>query len=519
MHVRCTILVVVGISILAASCAHKGFVIPDDPIDRGVIGAVPHSVDLAITKFNNKDYTGASLAWQNVLSGPDAARFGSMAEYYLAESLFRMELIQASQYFFQSVLLKGPSGAYFAKSLDRLFKIAKFSKDESSIPKALQSTAFADLPPNFKDEVLYLMGKYYFRQGQLDRAKENFSSVVSESDFFPDANYYLGIIAVKEKQYKEAVLTFKKVAALDPGLYSDPDSVKKVQNLANLATGQIYYGLRYFPLAIHYYSKVNRRHHDWPEALFEMAWATFMKGRFNDSLGIIHALHSPYFKDRFQPETELLAAINYLNLCKHDPAKKIIDHFKETYVPMEERLNRFITDQKNRPPELLYTILVEILRGKDPDRLPAPIVTFVFENATIRTLHHMIGEVEREIRIIKRLPENWKRSSMGQAVFQKLMADRVEFMKSAGILAQKEIAEAAKQLTDLRANAITIEFETANAEKEWLEARRRGVIGAGGRKVSFSAAVPDNYEFWIFSGEYWWDELGYYKYNLVAECP
>ena len=92
-------------------------------------------------------------------------------------------------------------------------------------------------------------------------------------------------------------------------------------------------------------------------------------------------------------------------------------------------------------------------------------------------------------------------------------------MKSAGILAQKQLAEAARQLTDLRANAITIEFETANAEKEWLEARRRGVIGVGGRKVKFSAAVPDDYEFWLFTGEYWWDELGYYKYNLVAECP
>ena len=74
-------------------------------------------------------------------------------------------------------------------------------------------------------------------------------------------------------------------------------------------------------------------------------------------------------------------------------------------------------------------------------------------------------------------------------------------------------------LTELRADAITIEFETADAEKDWLEARRRGAVGQlGQKKVTFSAAVPDDFEFWLFSGEYWWDELGYYKYNLVGDC-
>ena len=108
MKVKWTYLVAVAAAAVAG-CAQKGFVIPDDPIDRSVVGSVPASVDAAITAFNTKDYASASLAWQAVLSGQDAAQFGAMAEYYLAESLFRMKLIQASQYFFQSVLLKGPT--------------------------------------------------------------------------------------------------------------------------------------------------------------------------------------------------------------------------------------------------------------------------------------------------------------------------------------------------------------------------------------------------------------------------
>lgn len=521
MRIRLLTATALMLLLAGSGCGPKGFVIPDDPINRETIGAVPPTVDQAISQFNLQDYSGSSLAWQAVLAGPDAVNFGAMAEYYLAECLFRMKLIQASQYFYQSVLLKGSDSPNFKQTLDRLLTIAHFSKDESSIPKALQTTSFADLPAEIKDEVLYLMGKYYYRQGQIDRAKEHLRSIVSESDWFADANYFLGVIAVKEKAYKDAILTFKKITALNAGDYHNEESVEQVRNLAYLASGQVYYGLRYFPLAIHYYNKVDRRQlEDWPEALFEMAWATFMKGRFNDTLGIIHALHSPYFEDRFQPEAELLAAITFLNLCKFEPAKKIIDTFKETYAPMEERLNRFIAAQKGRPPELLYTILVEVKNGKDADRVPKVVVDSVFRNAAVKTLHHMISEVEREIRIIKRLPDEWKRSPMGQAVFQKLMADRVEFMKSAGLLAQAELADAAMQLTELRANAITIEFETADAEKDWLEYTRRGGAGIGQKKkVTFSAAVPDDFEYWRFTGEYWWDELGYYKFNLFGDCP
>jgi len=64
-----------------------------------------------------------------------------------------------------------------------------------------------------------------------------------------------------------------------------------------------------------------------------------------------------------------------------------------------------------------------------------------------------------------------------------------------------------------------IAFETTKAEKDQLE----GNVNVGARLASqnlYRPEIPETgYEYWPFDGEYWPDEIGYYKYTLKNACP
>ena len=74
----------------------------------------------------------------------------------------------------------------------------------------------------------------------------------------------------------------------------------------------------------------------------------------------------------------------------------------------------------------------------------------------------------------------------------------------------------------LKANgsSIKVEFETLNAQKGALTA---GVAGEQGQmnptsKNFNNIVIDDEHQQWPFRGEYWQDELGYYRFKVLNKC-
>ena len=64
---------------------------------------------------------------------------------------------------------------------------------------------------------------------------------------------------------------------------------------------------------------------------------------------------------------------------------------------------------------------------------------------------------------------------------------------------------------------IKIEILNAKAEKLSAEAAKAGRVSADHKEEPI--IVDDEHFQWKFDGEYWKDELGYYRFKIRSRCP
>jgi hypothetical protein len=92
----------------------------------------------------------------------------------------------------------------------------------------------------------------------------------------------------------------------------------------------------------------------------------------------------------------------------------------------------------------------------------------------------------------------------------------------AGGLAKERVNRLVRELAQLIKRVIKIEIEILQGEKGQLEAelqeeQQRAAASAKAVDVS-RIVVDDEHEYWPFRGEYWRDELGYYRVKLINKC-
>jgi hypothetical protein len=106
-------------------------------------------------------------------------------------------------------------------------------------------------------------------------------------------------------------------------------------------------------------------------------------------------------------------------------------------------------------------------------------------------------------------------------IFSDIGVNRALMVNEAGEMARKRIERLVGEFAALHTRVIKIKFEILEGEKRQEEedlrsesakerARKAQQIG--------TIVVDDEHQFWPFTGEYWRDELGYYRYKLMNKC-
>jgi hypothetical protein len=89
------------------------------------------------------------------------------------------------------------------------------------------------------------------------------------------------------------------------------------RDLAFMQLARIHYGARQNRYALYYYAKIERGKPQWLEALFESAWANYRIGQYEQALGNLITLSSPFFRDEYFPEALILKAVIYYENCRY----------------------------------------------------------------------------------------------------------------------------------------------------------------------------------------------------------
>ena len=498
-------------------------------------------LEAASNQFKAGDYEGSALSAYELMSDPKYAELSLETRYLLAKTLYRMGLYHSSLAQFSKVLEKGEQTKLFKPSLEWLFFISHKTTNETVILEEIARYSNSDFPAKFRNEFRYLLARYHFVRGraldQVDQhgeATKSFeevrrlaASLPKTDSFYPRARYLEALSLFRDEKMDQALDDLREVVRLTrPGNYP-ADTQKAMNDLRDLAFMQLartHYGAKQNRNAIYYFNKIERGRPQWLDALFEAAWAHYRIGQYEQALGNLITLSSPYFRDEYFPEALILKAVIYYENCRYREALSILKDFENNYLPVQQELSILV--KKDMESSEYYNVLAEVQKKNakgekltKTDLILERVLKLALTDRDLYSANASILELEAEIENLTSRGDTFRYSDLTKTLLDQLKASREQLIRKAGIMAKGKLSFELEELTRLLNNGERIKFETTTKEKDFLEEQlQEGGRTAIVKKYKYSVATADDELYWPFEGEYWRDELGTYQYTLTKGC-
>ncbi len=378
----------------------------------------------------------------------------------------------------------------------------------------------------------------------------------------------------------------KAVALEDDILENAPTSDKMVQELlpvVSLNLGRMYFQDRKFKEAKDAFVKVSKENPLWIQSLHELGWSQVQAGDFEGAIGNMYSIQSPYFQNVFKPESFVIRAIGYLNLCQYGDAYRTISILEKQYRPWNEAIGRYL----NSPDKKAYQSVKSFLRSKGNEEIDGLAPSVVREMARHRdytnlqnALNRQIDEKEIYQKLDQEVEKSLKRAQTNVTNSRKTISDLKlrllsiaknptleksrnnwesslkkemdrlndyffeidlysDAKKNLGPYKAEALAQADQRQTGTKSkieSVLTARLKKMQADLDRVlennELLRYEVFAGSGENIRYhvsggesekrvpASAVPKTKALqWEFDGEYWEDEIGHYRSSLTNNCP
>jgi len=235
-----------------------------------------------------EEYLSAALQFDDIVENADPeASTTKEARYNLGVALLKLDLHQSALLQFEPIVEEGEEHPKYRQTLQNLLFIARATDADTSVLSRIEDYSPDVYPPDFRDELHFLVGQYHFGEGNLDAALLRFAEVSEkDSDLFVRAQYLSGVVLSQHtklqidpekadaQQLKRAAQAFKAVLREQKSGTSS-ETVERVSAMATLALGRLFFSTRQYAVAVRYYDQVTQDDEDWLESLFEVSWVYF----------------------------------------------------------------------------------------------------------------------------------------------------------------------------------------------------------------------------------------------------
>ncbi|MDP2317277.1 MAG: tetratricopeptide repeat protein [Pseudomonadota bacterium] len=237
------------------------------------VGEARERYEDAVYLFLVKDYEAAAtsfyiLVQSRALGNMDLARD---SEWYLAESLFELGNFRTAEEAYRSISEKGPQHPYFPDAIRRLLEVYGIIGDTERFDRYYNDFIVTGKVPT-TELISYTLAKSFYRRGEFNRAKGMFEGLPATSPYYSRSRYFLGVLMIREKNYKQAIEEYQRVQTVVP---TDPDQ-QQILELSQLALARLYYETGEFALASEWYGKLPGTSPYFADQLYESVW-TFVK--------------------------------------------------------------------------------------------------------------------------------------------------------------------------------------------------------------------------------------------------
>lgn len=466
-----------------------------------------------------RDYVGAASEYFQSYSSPKSPQEKIYSEWGLGKSLQALGFFYSASKFFSNIVRRGPgpNNPYFRRALEELGSInGTVALGQTHIVQLVRGGGVSSesIPGRARGFYFYYIGAEAFAQQKFERAADSFKKVPSGSSYYAKAQFHLGVIANRAGSHSRAISYFESAR-------SGGGADAWVKEQSNLNIARVHYETKSFTQALQFYAQIPRESDNWLQAIFESAWAFFLMAKHNNVLGNIHTLHSPFFENRFFPESYILQSITYLRLCRYDEVQRSLTRFRDRYKPVFKDLSNLLGDYKNRKNDM-FKLVYDYRNGSLNGYKNAwAILDSLSRSDAFKESSRAFRYSDAEIGRLNGMGGKWGSSGLTEDLKDFLNKKKQVAKSDSG---EKLYDQAAASFEYLR----TLSNQTKLIQADMFEGRvdsiRRSlnVTQANDRKVFIGGLQPlqidQQLEYWPFMGEYWEDELGYYVYNLDDKC-
>ena len=484
--------------------------------------------------LSNQDYVNALKAFDDFLQSDEKTPEGTAkAQFGLAEALFGLGLYANAMVNYEEILQTPPEeNPVFEQAFYRFRECSQMVSYEG-LPGALTDHYIGGFSAEFQNSYNYFLGKLFFSAADPERATIYLEQVKAISADYARAQYVMGLIAVNEadgdfgglikaNQFFQQAITLVSDDANNE-LYAE--ELARIIHMSYLGLARIAYTIGTdipdsYDAAIYYYRKVPADSTNYIEALYESAWAYFLKGNIRRGMGIFHTLDGPDWENYYLPDTHLLEAQVFLNLCRTKFAQEAIDRLVKKYLDLKPTLKLYIETYE----ETIFEAFVKkkLKRGLDlPRRLNLAVIADTRFNESYMN-------VSRYTKEIQQIDQN--RDTFGNELTERLLERAKDLVEQGrellGQMILQILREKEEELDSLDDKVERMRFEIENQNAMALEAQIEksydGEISQDAKaatdQATASLLVGDKYLTWPFEGEFWADEINSYRSYLTNQC-
>jgi hypothetical protein len=495
----------------------------------------------ALRLYENDDYGAAAIEFQRVVDGEtgDQPANVQQAQFFLAKSMYHLGFYQTALAVFDEITQLGTGHLYFDQTLEWLAQLASQLPEPANIIERVGRFGVDQLERFNTDEnrdlynqLVFLMGRYQYKADEFDAAVELFQRVSPTSRYYVEARFFEGITHVRRRRARPAIAAFRAIIENIEEGDVEIEEEDRMRNLAWLSLARVYYTAAnrrndetgevevdgtLLGQAVEAWTRVDQGSEYWLDALFETSWAFFLADEYSRALGNIHTIYSPYFEDAYYPEAVVLKAVTFFVNCQTDNALATVGIFHDRYDPVRDELEQTLAQFQDN---VQFFEFLKAVREGNADlspRIRALVTTAMSDRTLLRNLEYVRVLEEEEARLGER-PQTFQDSPVGQRVFQEVALAKSFAIDQAGDLARGRYNRLIDELMDLSNQVDTVELEIATYMRGQLgqevqEQMTQAAASGGGR-----VQVDEEHQLWPFDGEYWRDELGFYRQEVTNQC-
>ncbi len=520
---RCITLLAVSLLVATPAWGQGGpdFEFQPETVEKS--GPPSKTLQKALKLYETADYYSASIELHKVIEGEtgDSEANRQRGEFWMGKTLYHLNFYSAALSYFDRIVQKGEAHRYYAATLKWLASLSRKLPESAGILKKIGKYQRTQLEQpaleKVKDELFYLLGRYHYTAGNFKEALSLFAEVTSSSPFYARAKFMEGITNVRLYEAKPAAKAFKtllRTAREQP----DTPEIARFEELAILSMARVFYSVKQFKLAIKYYDMIEPESPNWLQALFEQSWAYFQIDDFSKALGNIHTINAPYFENHFYPESYILRAVIYFMNCLFEQSKEAIVEFNAKYPGLKKEIDSFLKQYKDPAEFYEYALRIKRKKAGLSDSVGRMARSSLSDRQLMKTFRY-VTELDRELKQVQNADPAWKATAIAGVVLQDLTLQKSLAQNEAGQMAQRRIQRVSREIQDLIKQGIKVEYETIRGFKDKLEASLRNEQVTSTKRKDQTVIEPDEeHLYWPFDGQYWRDELGYYRFRIKTHC-